>query len=633
MKGQTNQSRRRLCFVLALGSLITAATLVMDPARRVSAQTIAPNWSYTSNLNTARSLHTATLLQNGKVLVAGGNAGDDLVVPSNSAELYDPSTGTWSTTGNLNSGHASHTATLLQNGKVLVAGGLECFSYFEPCFAHKNAELYDPDTGTWSVTGDLNTARYAFTATRLPDGKVLVVGDGFRRRDAELYDPATGTWSYTGALNTATSRFNHAATLLPNGKVLVAGGGYCSNEGCFRLDSSELYDPATGTWSITGNLITGRFRHSTTLLPNGKVLAVAGGYYTVDGQGFYSNFHSLKSAELYDPAAGAWSSTSDLNGSRGSHSATLLPGGKVLVAGGDINNPETCELYDPIAATWANTASFNIPRYEPTATLLPNGKVLAIGDGGNTAELYHPGTSPTPNQIDDVQFFVRQQYLDFLGREPDIIGFQNWVDTLANCPNGGFGEFDNPNCDRVHVSAGFYLSEEFRGRGYWAYRFYQVSLGRAPLFVEFGPDILAVGGPKSPEEEASSKQAFTNAWVTRADFKAKYDALDSSGFVDALLAMAGVSLPNRDALVSALQNGQKNRAQVLREIAESKTVEDKFFIKAFVSMQYFGYLKRDPDTTGYQNWVQTFTDDPANFRHMIFGFIYSTEYRQRFGQP
>ena len=260
----------------------------------------------------------------------------------------------------------------------------------------------------------------------------------------------------------------------------------------------------------------------------------------------------------------------------------------------------------------------------------------ASGSGSYTIRMQDVTIAPSPisNQIDDAQVFVRQQYLDFLGREPDTIGFQNWVGTLTGCPNSGFGEFDNPDCDRVHVSAGFYLSEEFRGRGYWAYRFYQTSLGRAPLFAEFLPDMLKVGGPQSPQQEVVNKQTFTDEWVNRPEFKAKYDALTNPmDYVNELLSTTGVTLANRDALVNSLQNKQMTRAQVLREIVESKDVEDKFFIPAFVSMQYFGYLRRDPDTIGYNNWVTTLTNDPGNYRHMIFGFIYSPEYRNRFGQP
>jgi cytochrome c peroxidase len=245
--------------------------------------------------------------------------------------------------------------------------------------------------------------------------------------------------------------------------------------------------------------------------------------------------------------------------------------------------------------------------------------------------IFGEATAANTNQIDDPQFFVRQQYLDFLGREPDTTGFQNWLNTLLNCPGGGFGEFDNPTCDRVHISSSFYLSDEFRGRGYWVYRFYQASFGRSPFYAEFIPDMLKVGGAQSPEAEAASKTAFTNEWLNRAEFKNKYDPLDNAAYVDELLRRAGVTLTNRDALVSSLQSGQKTRADVLREIVESKTVEDRFFVEGFVSMQYFGYLRRDPDPTGYTNWVNTLRADPINYRHMIFGFIYSPEYRGRFG--
>jgi len=241
-------------------------------------------------------------------------------------------------------------------------------------------------------------------------------------------------------------------------------------------------------------------------------------------------------------------------------------------------------------------------------------------------------TSPaTQNPVDGVNFFVTQQYIDFLGRLPDTIGFANWIATLGGCPNGGFGEFDNPDCDRVHVSAGFFLSEEFRGRGYFAYKFYEAGLYRRPTYAEFMPHMVQVGGPQSPQSEALSKAAYTDAFVQRQEFKNRYDALSNSAYVDALESNAEVTLANKAALVEALNTNQKTRAQVLREIVELQSVTDKFFIRAFVAMQYFGYLRRDPDTIGFDNWVTTLTADPSNFRHMIFGFIFSDEYRHRFG--
>src|SRR5207253_189440 len=174
------------------------------------------------------------------------------------------------------------------------------------------------------ITGSLATARYFHTATLLPNGKVLVAGgdgDGPSQESAELYDPASGTWTASGSLGAA--RDAPAATLLPNGKVVVAGVFNGIFDTGFNLASAELYDPASGTWTATGSLGAARSDHTATLLPNGKVLA-AGGF----GAGY------LSSAELYDPASGTWSATGSFTTGRNEHRATLLPNGKVLVAGG-----------------------------------------------------------------------------------------------------------------------------------------------------------------------------------------------------------------------------------------------------------------------------------------------------------
>jgi hypothetical protein len=240
----------------------------------------------TGNMTAARENHTATLLPNGNVLVVGG-------FDSSSAELYDPVMGTWSTTGNLNIPRFWHTATLLQNGKVLVVGG------DSHGMSLSSAELYDPTTGTWSVTGSMHEGRWSHTATLLPNGKVLVTGGSPSLFNAtsstELYDPTIETWRATSSLS--NQRFGHTATLLPSGKVLVAGGDE-GNVDPASINSAQLYDTSTETWSLTSSLNTGRYWHTATLLSSGKVM-IAGGL----GGGSGKAFSTLDSAELYGSAS------------------------------------------------------------------------------------------------------------------------------------------------------------------------------------------------------------------------------------------------------------------------------------------------------------------------------------------
>ncbi len=246
----------------------------------------ADYFTNTGSMTEPRGVHTATLLANGEVLVAGAG----LYYSFSSAELYDPTTGKWARTGAMSNGRAWHTATLLPNRKVLVAGGVKSGVAYD-------TELYDPATGTWTRTGRMTADRTYHTATLLPNGKVLVAGGwGYNLgslgplSSTELYDSTAGTWTETGALTTA--RQEHTATLLPNGKVLVTGGSDFATNGYVSLSSAELYDPATGTWTATVAMSAKRSGHTATLLPNGNVL-IAGGVYPATA------------AELYVPDIGA----------------------------------------------------------------------------------------------------------------------------------------------------------------------------------------------------------------------------------------------------------------------------------------------------------------------------------------
>jgi Galactose oxidase, central domain/Kelch motif len=328
-------------------------------------------WTSTGSLSTVRAQNTATLLPDGTVLVAGGHNPSPATASLASAEIYDPAAGTWSPTGSLATGRSDHTATLLPDGKVLVAGGFAGVPESELA----SAEIYDPVSKLWSSTGNLATARAGQTATLLANGTVLIAG-GFGSagalNSAELYDPTAGTWAATGNLSVA--RTGHTATLLLNGAVLVASGS-----------SAEIYNPTAGAWTPTGSLATARTSFTATLLPNGTVL-VAGGATT--------EFISAASAEIYDPTAGTWAPTGNLINARSSHSAARLPNGSVLVAGGyQSGYLASSEVYDPVAHTWSTVGSLNTARYEQTATLLNNGTVLVAGGSAGgalaSAEVYH----------------------------------------------------------------------------------------------------------------------------------------------------------------------------------------------------------------------------------------------------
>jgi len=337
----------------------------------------ANTWTLAADSEVIRNLHTATLLTNGKVLVAGGSFPGAIPFFPAEAQLYDPNTDSWASAGSLSIGRELHTATLMADGKVLVVGGGK-LPYWP------DVDLYDPVANSWTSAAPLSAGRSYHTASLLQNGKLFVVG-GFGGgtgyySSTELYDPVTGSWSPAASL--ADGRSWHTATQLPNGKVLVVGG-VSNNSRPNATSSAELYDPATDTWSVAANLTTGRSGHTATLLANGKVLVVGG--------------NGIPSAELYDPATDSWSAAASLVTARSGHTATLLANGKVLVVGGSqyfySSVLSSAELYDPTTDSWSSANNLALDRTGHAATLLPNGSVLVSGGRGqslglSSAELY-----------------------------------------------------------------------------------------------------------------------------------------------------------------------------------------------------------------------------------------------------
>jgi hypothetical protein len=346
----------------------------------------AGSFAITGSLNTARYDHTATPLPNGEVLVAGGLGSSGIYAPLASAEMYNPATGKWTLTGSMSVGRTSFTATLLQNGEVLVAGGT---GYTADCFA--SAELYNPSTRRWTLTGSMTEARCLHTATLLPSGQVLVAGgvDSLFNTPntagaAELYNPSTGVWQTTGSLN--VSRAGGAA-LLENGQVLVTGGYNTLNNNSTNLAGAELYNPSTGKWSLTASMQSANPSPTTpVLLSNNNVLIA-------------------DETQFYNPGSASWTSTGPLPKTAGAPIvASLLNTGNVLASGTRCNYsgcgdaPSTvCFLYTFSGNTWSAAGSMHQARLGHTSTLLPSGKVLVVGGYStnsfipiNGAELYTP---------------------------------------------------------------------------------------------------------------------------------------------------------------------------------------------------------------------------------------------------
>ncbi len=515
---------------------IVAAGLTAPPsAGAAAARSLgAPNtWIPAGSMHAARSGQTATLLPGGDVLVAGGG--------SATAELYDPATRAFTPTGPMPVAVTDATATLLPGGDVLVAGGRHGSRQVA------SAELYDPAGGTWTATGSMHVARSGQTATLLPDGKVLVAGGGCNGQgngcdagsflsnltSAELYDPATGRWSVTGAMR--IGRQFQTATLLSDGKVLVAGGFVsCDDDFCSDTKTAELYDPGTGTWAGTGSMHAAREQQTATLLRTGQVLAAGG----LNEGGFSGSGSRYSSAELYNPAAGTWSPTAFMSTTHAGQTATLLANGWVLIAGG---NSPVAEIYEPNRALWVSPGQMSTARTDQTATLLPGGHVLVTGGTGPdgqpqaTAEVFLAGAGPLVSITPESIAFGGQQ----VGTSGPPSSYTVSNDGSANLVTAGVevigkdpGDFRaSTDCGQAPVPPG---------------RTCTVSVRFGPAFT--GPRSAVVAAsdnaPRSPQPVAvSGFGGGPNAWVPVGPMTTARE-----GF-------AATLLPDGDVLIAGGQSG------------------------------------------------------------------------------
>jgi len=378
------------------------------------------SWALTNAMNVAREAHTATLLNNGRILVSGGvgSAGH-----LSSVEMYDPSTEDWDSTGSMIYARDNHVAVLLTDGRVLVAGGVNSDGILS------SAEVYNPSQGTWTITGSLTVRRYSPGAILLTSGKALVFGGwggpGKPLSSAEIYNPDTGTWSPTGSMNYPRGSYwlSSEVVILPDGRVLVEGG----YNGSSIVSSAEIYSPNTGTWSLTGSMNSARTMHTATLLNNGKVLVV-GGYAA----------GTLVSCEIFDPSTGTWSYTGAMSTPRKAHTATLLVKAGVLVAGGTSDQEilASAEVYDELTGFWSSAGSMFYMRYLHTATLMQGNRVLVAGgfDGGSyiysSVEIYTTSQPPPPPPT------VVQANVDMNPNTLNLHSKGKWITGYVQLPEG-----------------------------------------------------------------------------------------------------------------------------------------------------------------------------------------------------
>ena len=343
------------------------------------------------NMEQARTVSAAVLLQDGRLLIVGGANGH---VIYSSAEVYDPASGNWGSAGLMAQPRAYfHTATRLADGTVLVTGGVrdQTFAVLD------TAEVYDPASGMWSATGSMGHPRQFHTATLLEDGRVLVTGGRSGPRtvlaSAEIYDPATGIWVPTGMM--LIRRDSHTATLLEDGRVLVVGGRSDRK----LLSSAEVYDPATGRWLPAGGMRFGKDFHTTTLLDDGRVLAAGGrGDNAADTTDTIHDY-AVATADVYDPATDRWSSTGDMNSPRSTHTAVLLADGMVLAVGGGNDKQHTlasAEVYDPVAGIWSLVSKMDDGRQFHAMAILDNGHVIVVGGANGAFETISSVTEYDP---------------------------------------------------------------------------------------------------------------------------------------------------------------------------------------------------------------------------------------------
>jgi len=703
---------------------ITAAPGDLDPTFGNGGIVITNRHNSNGNGNNLYAAHAMAIQPDGKIVVVGegftspSDSWDFAVVRYNPDGSLDNSFGGGIVNTPVgNSQDIAHSVAIQTDGKIVVAGstcsGVGTFGCTGFSFA---VVRYNPDGSldtSFNGTGIVSTAAGnsdsgASDLAIQTDGKIVVAGisGNFHAGSSGNGNFAIVRYNPNGSLDVLFNSsgkvitpvgYARSVALQADGKIVVAG-----SNGNGILDSSFVivrYNPNGSldtSFNDTGNVITSVGNGSSgasdlAIQTDGKIV-VAGDSLAAAGNWITADFAILR----YNPDGSLDTSFGgtgkiiipDSDSVDNARSVAIQPNGKIVVAG-DSSNIGTVEGSD-FALVRLNPNGSLDTSFNGTGTVITSvgnawdtacsiaiqadSKIVVAGDTGpddfkDFAVVRYQGDSAAstscPNPIDCNEFFVRQQYRDFLNREPDAPGLAHWAGEIRACDDAPLGEslILCIELKRTDISAAFFLSPEFQYTGYYVYRLYKGSLiqngaGRFPTYQEFLRDVRQVANGIIQNNQLSAstieanKKNFTEEFTRRAEFRSLYDPLSNFDYVDRLFQTTGISVNanEKQALVNGLNNQTETRASVLQKVVDGAVVMaegnqqfttaygrafyEKEFNSAFVLMEYFGYLRRDPDAAGYQHWL-----DKLNLygnyvdAEMVLSFIYSPEYRARFGQP
>jgi N-acetylneuraminic acid mutarotase len=581
------------------------------------------------------------------MIVWGGH--DANLNPLNTGARYNPATDTWTaiSTTNAPAARANHTAIWTGREMIVWGGSVNAISGF-----FSDGAKYNPATDTWTTISNVNAPVARMFHSAIWTGTEMIVWGGQNNTGIQTsggrYNPSTDTWTPVNTANAPAARGSNSVVW--TGSEMVIWGG----AGIGLLNTGGRYSPLTDSWTATSTTHAPTARAGHTAVWTGSEMIVWGG----------AAASALSTGGRYNPSTDSWSNLIAPNppSPRTVHTA-VWTGNQMMVWGG-----RTSTIPDLIvggrfitaANSWIPTCDTNAPAPRVSHTAVWTGREMIVwgGEDANTNRINTGGRySLTANVIDFPGFFVRQHYLDFLNREPDQSGLDFWIQQITSCGN----DAQCVEAKRINVSAAFFLSIEFQQTGNLVYKMYKASFGnlpgkpvaadRAPFLadtrqIQSTPAQVVVGQGDWQTQLENNKQAFALAFVQRAQFQMIYADIDAGIYVQMLFNKAGVTPTAAEtaAAINAFNNaggGDAGRAAGLRSVAESNSVSTKLFNEAFVLMQYFGYLQRNPydppeptlDYFGFNFWLNKLNQFNGDYlaAEMVKAFISSDEYRHRFG--